>query len=112
MPIYEYQCIKCGHQLEAFQKMSEPPLRECPKCHQETLNKLVSSTSFQLKGTGWYATDFRDKGKSKPASADEQSSGEKSSTQGEDKGQKTTDSAEKNQDKTTKKTNPKDSTAA
>lgn len=73
MPIYEYQCGICGHQLEAFQNFSEAPLTECPECHKPALSKLISATSFQLKGTGWYATDFRDKGK-KPASTNEGSS--------------------------------------
>lgn len=63
MPIYEYECKQCGHQLEAFQKMSEAPLTMCPVCEKPALSKLISSTSFQLKGTGWYATDFRNKGK-------------------------------------------------
>lgn len=67
MPIYEYQCTACGHQLEAFQNISDKPLNECPECHKPSLQKLVSAAGFQLKGTGWYATDFRDKGK-KPAS--------------------------------------------
>lgn len=60
MPIYEYQCSACGHQLEAMQKFSDEPLKQCPTCGQDTLNKLISATSFQLKGTGWYVTDFRD----------------------------------------------------
>lgn len=64
MPIYEYQCSACGHNLEAFQKMSEAPLTECPACHKASLQKLISSAGFQLKGTGWYVTDFRNKGKS------------------------------------------------
>src|SRR3990167_7242253 len=80
MPIYEYQCSDCGHHLEALQKFSDEPLKECPKCHQQTLNKLVSATTFQLKGTGWYATDFRDKGKPKPAEKTQDASGEKSSS--------------------------------
>src|SRR5690242_4652823 len=63
MPIYEYQCGACGHRLEAIQKMTETPLTDCPICHKNTLQKLVSAAGFQLKGTGWYATDFRDKGK-------------------------------------------------
>jgi putative FmdB family regulatory protein len=67
MPIYEYNCTGCGHRLEALQTFSEPALIECPNCHQSTLQKLISATSFQLKGSGWYATDFRDKGKA-PAS--------------------------------------------
>jgi putative FmdB family regulatory protein len=61
MPIYEYQCSACGHTLEALQKMSEDPLKTCPACHKDSLGKLVSATSFQLKGTGWYATDFKTK---------------------------------------------------
>ncbi len=58
MPIYEYQCEKCQEMLEISQKMSEPPLTECPKC-QGLLKKLVSRTSFQLKGGGWYQTDYK-----------------------------------------------------
>ena len=69
MPIYEYKCDACDHQLEAFQRFSDAPLTECPECHQAALSKLMSATSFQLKGTGWYATDTRDKGKPKPAAA-------------------------------------------
>jgi putative FmdB family regulatory protein len=65
MPIYEYKCENCGHQLEAIQKFSDPPLLECPACGQPTLTKLISAAAFQLKGTGWYVTDFRDKNKKK-----------------------------------------------
>jgi putative FmdB family regulatory protein len=61
MPIYEYQCRDCGHILEALQKISDEPLKECPICNKDTLGKLVSASSFQLKGTGWYATDFKTK---------------------------------------------------
>ena len=71
MPIYEYQCEGCGHRLEAIQKMTEPPLVECPQCGHPTLRKLVSAAGFQLKGSGWYATDFRNKG-SAPAKPDAQ----------------------------------------
>lgn len=70
MPIYEYRCESCGHELEALQKMSEAPLTECPKCGASSLKKQVSAAGFQLKGSGWYVTDFRDKGKkqdSKPS---------------------------------------------
>jgi putative FmdB family regulatory protein len=66
MPIYEYRCSQCGHELEVKQKISEAALTECPSCHAETLTKLVSAAGFQLKGSGWYATDFR--GGGKPAS--------------------------------------------
>ena len=66
MPIYEYRCASCGSEHEALQKLSEPPLSVCPSCHQSALTKLVSAAGFQLKGSGWYATDF--KNGSKPAS--------------------------------------------
>lgn len=75
MPIYEYQCERCGHQLEAFQKMSEAPLTDCPACHQAALQKLVSAAGFQLKGSGWYVTDYRDKGKPKATSDAKESGG-------------------------------------
>jgi len=59
MPIYEYRCAKCGHSLEALQKISDAPLKQCPACNQESLQKLVSAPSFRLKGGGWYETDFK-----------------------------------------------------
>jgi putative FmdB family regulatory protein len=62
MPIYEYHCKKCGD-FEVMQKMSDAPLSECPTCHRK-VNKLISSTSFQLKGSGWYVTDYARKGSS------------------------------------------------
>ena len=57
MPIYEYECSVCGEIEEAFQKMSDPPLKECSKCKGK-LNKLISHSSFHLKGSGWYVTDY------------------------------------------------------
>ena len=66
MPIYEYQCAACGHKLDALQKFSDEPLKKCPECDESALQKQVSTSAFHLKGTGWYATDFRDKGKIKP----------------------------------------------
>ena len=59
MPIYEYCCQHCGHQLELLQKVSEPPAKKCPECGKNKLQKMVSATSFQLKGSGWYATDYK-----------------------------------------------------
>jgi putative FmdB family regulatory protein len=56
MPIYEYRCEKCGT-FEEMQRMSDPPLAKCPKCKRK-VQRLISSTSFQLKGTGWYVTDY------------------------------------------------------
>ncbi|GAB4511325.1 MAG: zinc ribbon domain-containing protein [Sulfuricaulis sp.] len=65
MPIYEYECGSCGHRLEAIQKMSDPVLKDCPACGKSALKKLISASGFQLKGSGWYATDFKDSGKKK-----------------------------------------------
>lgn len=59
MPIYEYRCSDCGFQKEFIQKMSDAPLTTCPQCGKETLGKLLSAPGFQLKGSGWYQTDFR-----------------------------------------------------
>ena len=59
MPIYEYQCTKCEHKMEALQKMSDKPLRNCPACGKSGLSKLISAASFRLKGGGWYETDFK-----------------------------------------------------
>lgn len=66
MPIYEYRCEVCGHQDEFLQKVSEPPLTQCPVCHKNSFSKLLSAAGFQLKGSGWYATDFKNKS-AKPA---------------------------------------------
>jgi putative FmdB family regulatory protein len=65
MPIYEYKCAECGHVLEAIQKMSDDPLTQCPECSKPALQRLLSAAGFQLKGTGWYATDFKNSGKKK-----------------------------------------------
>jgi putative FmdB family regulatory protein len=59
MPIYEYRCGECGQDHEVLQKVSEPPLTECPACGKPALKKQLSAAGFQLKGSGWYATDFK-----------------------------------------------------
>lgn len=59
MPIYEYRCTECGFQKEYLQKVSDPALTQCPQCGNETFSKMVTAAGFQLKGTGWYVTDFR-----------------------------------------------------
>ena len=61
MPIYEYRCADCGHEMEAIQKISADPLTSCPQCGSEGLKRLISQTSFMLKGGGWYATDYAGK---------------------------------------------------
>jgi putative FmdB family regulatory protein len=59
MPIYEYRCGSCSHELEALQKISDSPLRKCPECGKLTLRRLISAPVFRLKGGGWYETDFK-----------------------------------------------------
>ena len=61
MPTYEYQCQSCGQQTEKFQKINDEPLLICPHCKESKLTQQISAPAFQLKGTGWYVTDFRDK---------------------------------------------------
>lgn len=71
MPIYEYRCSECGFQKEYLQKISDPVLSDCPACKKASLGKMLSAAGFQLKGSGWYATDFKNGGaKSAPASAE------------------------------------------
>jgi len=59
MPIYEYKCEACEHELEALQKMSDDPLKDCPACSAASLKKHISAAGFRLKGSGWYETDFK-----------------------------------------------------
>ena len=66
MPIYEYQCAACGQRHDALQKVSDAPLTDCPHCGAAALSKTLTAAGFQLKGSGWYATDFKG-GSSKPA---------------------------------------------
>ena len=66
MPIYEYRCSSCGHQQEFLQKVSDAQLTTCTQCGKPTFSKMLSAAGFQLKGSGWYATDFKSSG-SKPA---------------------------------------------
>jgi putative FmdB family regulatory protein len=81
MPIYEYRCESCGHQQEFLQKVSDAPLTVCTKCGKPTFSKMVTAAGFQLKGSGWYATDFRNSG-AKP-----KASGTSSAASGEAKGE-------------------------
>ena len=59
MPFYEYQCEKCGHDVEMMQKITDPPLKKCPQCGKSGLRRLMSAPVFRLKGSGWYETDFK-----------------------------------------------------
>jgi putative FmdB family regulatory protein len=70
MPIYEYRCTECGHQTEVLQKISEPPLTVCSVCGKPSMTKLLSAAGFQLKGSGWYATDFKSASRKPESKAD------------------------------------------
>ena len=80
MPIYEYQCQNCGHEMEALQKMADAPLTRCPACNEDSLKKLVSAAAFKLTGSGWYETDFKNNNKAKAANNSDSGSGSGSSS--------------------------------
>lgn len=69
MPIYAYRCETCGFTKDVLQKVSDAPLTDCPSCSKSTFKKQLTAAGFQLKGTGWYVTDFRNGSSSTPASA-------------------------------------------
>ena len=90
MPIYEYACSACGHKFEEWQKMSDPPVRTCPKCKKKKVEKLISATAFQLKGGGWYSDLYAS---SKPGGGDSKGeSSSKSDSGGESKSESKSDS--------------------
>jgi putative FmdB family regulatory protein len=88
MPIYEYACGACGHQFEAWQKMSDKPIRVCPRCKAKKVEKLISQTSFKLKGGGWYSDLYagpkpngaKDQGASKDSTTKEAKAASSSTT--------------------------------
>ena len=73
MPIYAYKCDSCGFAKDVLQKISDQPLTQCPSCQAETFKKQLTAAGFQLKGSGWYATDFKDSGAKAPAATDAKS---------------------------------------
>ena len=88
MPIYEYRCSSCGFQKEYLRKLSDPVLTDCPECGRQTFSKMLSAAGFQLKGSGWYATDFRNSGAKPAAKPDSKSA---TTAGGKDKGDAKTD---------------------
>jgi len=84
MPIYEYRCSSCGFQKEYLQKISDPVLSVCPECGKSTFSKMLSAAGFQLKGSGWYATDFKNSG-AKPAAKTEAKAEDKGAAKAESK---------------------------
>ena len=95
MPIYEYRCSACGFQKEFLQRLNEAPHTKCTECGKRTLKKLVTAAGFQLKGTGWYATDFKNSG-SKPAAKEKsEPAKEKSGKEGSNKESSSKESSSK-----------------
>lgn len=74
MPIYAYKCSACGHEQDVLQKLSDAPLTDCPQCGKAAFSKQLTAAGFQLKGSGWYVTDFRNKGSSKSGGSSTSSS--------------------------------------
>ena len=113
MPIYEYRCTDCGHRLEALQRLADQPLLVCPACGKESLTKLMSAVGFQLKGSGWYATDFKHSG-SKPAEkgakSDAANEGAGSTEKGESAAATASSGDQKSETKTTAKPASSEST--
>ena len=103
MPIYEYACTKCGHHLEVMQKMNDKPLSRCPECKGK-LEKQFSQTSFQLKGSGWYVTDYSKSGAApkEPVKAEKAEKADK--TEKSEKTEKAESKPEKTEAKPAKKT--------
>jgi putative FmdB family regulatory protein len=85
LPIYEYQCTSCGRKVEVMQRITDEPLKQCPTCKGQ-LRRLISLTSFQLKGNGWYATDYKDKDKKKKKEAKADKGEEKTPKKSEEAG--------------------------
>ena len=89
MPIYEYLCQSCGHELEVIQKVADPRLTECPACGKPELNKQLTASAFRLSGSGWYETDFKTGDKKRNLVGDESSGGSTAaSNKAESKGSK------------------------
>ena len=116
MPIYEYECAKCGHYLEALQKIADKPLRECPECGKHALKRLVSAPMFRLSGSGWYETDFKSDKESKRNLADkgdrDASSESKSETTASDKSDTKASEAKPDAKPTSSETKPAESSGS
>ena len=85
MPIYEYRCASCGHQQEFLQKVGDAPITVCTQCGKPSFSKMVTAAGFQLKGSGWYATDFKNTGAKASAKASEPAKAEAKPAEGEKK---------------------------
>jgi putative FmdB family regulatory protein len=91
MPLYEYKCSSCGHQQEFLQKWSDAPMTVCTACGKETFSKMLTAAGFQLKGSGWYATDFKGSGTKPAPKADATKGDAKAESKGEVKSESKTE---------------------
>ena len=104
MPIYEYRCSSCGFQKEYLQKITDPVMSVCPECGKKTFSKMLSAAGFQLKGSGWYATDFKNSGSRPAAKASAESGGkEAAKSDAKDSGGTKTDGKDSSGAKSDKK---------
>lgn len=112
MPIYEYECPSCGV-VEAFQGITEDPLKRCPKCRRFKVRKLISHSSFHLKGSGWYATDYGkgNGGNGKKESEKKESSESAAKKESKDTGSKSKDTGSKSKDTGSKSSEASSSTS-
>lgn len=101
MPIYEYECSSCHHQFNVLQKVSDSPIKICPQCDKHEVKRLISAAGFQLKGTGWYATDFKNKDKKGNVENTVSKSDNKESTQSNETTSQSTSENEKKSSQTT-----------
>ena len=93
MPVYEYQCAACSHEFEEWQKIKDPPVKTCPKCGKDEVQRLISQTAFQLKGGGWYKDLYSSAGKSSDKSGDKSGSNGKAEAKSESKSGSTSESS-------------------
>lgn len=82
MPIYAYRCSSCGFQNDYLQKVSDPVLTQCPQCGKDSFTKMLTAAGFQLKGSGWYATDFKNSGAKSTSTANDASKSDSSGDAG------------------------------
>jgi putative FmdB family regulatory protein len=93
MPLYEYECEACGQRFEVIQKFSDPPVDVCRKCGKGPVQRLLSSPAIQFKGSGWYITDYAQKGKSDSSSSSSKSSSSTTESKSETKSETKSDSS-------------------
>lgn len=112
MPIYAYRCEDCGHAQDFLQKMSDPPIAVCPNCGSSNFKKQLTAAGFQLKGGGWYVTDFRDSGKKDGKKADSKPAETKSGEGKSDSGAKSDSSSSSTAASTPASTSPSASSSS